>query len=617
VSSADVRDRLVDQLLSVASCWGAVLSPTGDLVAYISDRTGYPQLWVQPSAADATAVLIDMGPDPVVQIDWSADGEWLACACAPGGGVRTQVWVVRPDGRDRRLVAGRDGRHGVLGPWSRTGADLVVADLPEQLGDDELCELVEPASGDRTLVARGKMVTVLDLSPDGCFALLRDGPRGARFCVVLDRVADAHHPLLPYPAIGSTDAGILRPAPGGGPEAVVAYLRSDAGRSMPGLLAVGVGADGLRGPVGLLAGRADAELEMFDADASGRLILVVWNVAGCSEVDIVDPETGTRLAVPNVPGLVINSVCVADHGDTAVFVIESPNAPRDVWLLDVNSLQWNRLTDSRPGDVDLSQVVMPSLERFISHDGLELTGWLYRAPDSSGPGPVLISLHGGPEAQERPGFAPQHQSVVHTGVSVFAPNVRGSSGFGRQFVHADDLHGRHGAIADVAWSARYLIASGIAAKDQIGCSGRSYGGYLTLAALVRYPYLFALGVDICGMSDLETFYRDTEPWIAAAAVSKYGDPVRDAALLADISPIRNLELLTSPLLVVHGELDTNVPLNEATQLVAALREMGRTVEFLLLEGEGHEYRRIDSRIRVAHHLTDFLRREFPTAVVPR
>jgi dipeptidyl aminopeptidase/acylaminoacyl peptidase len=215
-------------------------------------------------------------------------------------------------------------------------------------------------------------------------------------------------------------------------------------------------------------------------------------------------------------------------------------------------------------------------------------------------------LHGGPEAQERPTFDPQHQALAAAGITVFAPNIRGSSGFGREFVHADDLHGRYGAFADVLACADHLVALGLAEVDRIAVTGRSYGGYLTLASLAFSPGVFAAGVDICGMSDLVTFYRDTEPWIAAAAVTKYGHPEADRALLEDISPLASAGSIDVPLLVVHGEQDTNVPIGEAHQIVAALRGLGRPVEYLGLPGEGHVYRRATSRKELAAAMTRFL-----------
>ena len=156
---------------------------------------------------------------------------------------------------------------------------------------------------------------------------------------------------------------------------------------------------------------------------------------------------------------------------------------------------------------------------------------------------------------------------------MFAPNIRGSSGFGREFVHADDVHGRYDAFSDVLACADHLVSLGLD-EERIAVTGRSYGGYLTLASLAFSPGVFAAGVDICGMSDLVTFYRDTEPWIGAAAVTKYGHPERDRALLEDISPLASAGGIDVPLLVVHGEHDTNVPIGEAHQIVGALRALG-------------------------------------------
>ena len=195
-----------------------------------------------------------------------------------------------------------------------------------------------------------------------------------------------------------------------------------------------------------------------------------------------------------------------------------------------------------------------------------------------------------PRLRNVPGFSPQHQLLAAAGFTVFAPNIRGSAGFGRAFVHLDDRYGRLAAIADIAACAGFLVEPGIAHPRRLAVAGRSYGGYATLMALAYYPETFAAGVDICGMSDLLTFYRDTEPWIAKRAVTKYGDPERDRWLLPRISPMQHVEHIRAPLLVVHGELDTNVPLGESRQVVAAWIGLGRPVEYLELEGEGHEYR---------------------------
>ncbi|MBX6389621.1 MAG: S9 family peptidase [Frankia sp.] len=263
-----------------------------------------------------------------------------------------------------------------------------------------------------------------------------------------------------------------------------------------------------------------------------------------------------------------------------------------------------------------SPLARPTEVVFRGAGDLPLTGWLYQPPRLRGPvrpgaghppGPAFLWLHGGPECQERPVFSPLLQALAARGITVLAPNVRGSAGYGRAFERSDDLAGRFGAIADVAACWEYLVGSGLADPARVGIGGRSYGGYLTLAALVTYPRLFRAGVDVCGMSDLETFYADTEPWIAAAAVTKYGDPVADQDLLRALSPVHRLATdLAAPLLVVHGANDTNVGVREAAQAVAAVADGGGTCQQLYFLDEGHDIARRANRLRFVREVTRWL-----------
>lgn len=162
-------------------------------------------------------------------------------------------------------------------------------------------------------------------------------------------------------------------------------------------------------------------------------------------------------------------------------------------------------------------------------------------------------------------------------------------------MHADDKERRFAAIDDVADCVQYLVDKGLAPADKIACTGWSYGGYLTLAALTFHPELFAAGISICGMSDLNTFYRNTEPWIAAAAYPKYGHPVADRDLLEKLSPLPRAHALTAPLLLVHGANDTNVPPSESLQMYDALHDLGRPVELLMFADDGHEIIKRENR----------------------
>ena len=222
----------------------------------------------------------------------------------------------------------------------------------------------------------------------------------------------------------------------------------------------------------------------------------------------------------------------------------------------------------------------------------------------------MMFLHGGPEGQGRPGYNEFFPPLLEAGITVFLPNVRGSGGFGRSFMHADDREQRFAAIDDVADAALFLVERGLAPADRVACCGWSYGGYLTQAALTFHPQLFAAGISICGMSDLNTWYRNTEPWIAAAAYSKYGHPVSDRELLDQLSPLLRAHALTAPLLLVHGLNDTNVPPSESQQMFDALRALGRTVEQLLFDDDGHEIDKRENRAVLVKAMSEWLTTAF-------
>ena len=208
----------------------------------------------------------------------------------------------------------------------------------------------------------------------------------------------------------------------------------------------------------------------------------------------------------------------------------------------------------------------------------------------------MISFHGGPEGQERPRFRSDYQALLAAGIGVFAPNVRGSAGFGKRFVNLDNGALRYGAIEDIEACAAYLVDNRIADPDRIGIMGGSYGGYMTMAGLAWYPELFAAGANLFGVVNFETFFRDTEPWMAAISTVEYGDPESEAELLRDLSPIHRVDRVRAPTIVLHGANDTNVPVVEAEQVVASLERRGVPVRYVLFPDEGHGFRKTENRI---------------------
>ncbi len=556
----------------------AVPSPDGSSLAWISDRSGRPRAWRAALPADGSPVVEPPRPlavdDDVQALSWSPDGEWLALQLAPGGGERTRVVLVRPDGSETLDIAPAAPAV-TLGAWSPGGYRLGVTILDDS-GDGLAC-LVDVRDGTSTLLASGPAARVCAVSGDGRRAVVRLGRRGDRGLELVDLRSGLRIPLLPGDGAVVADARFDRDR---------LYVHTDAGRDRPALLAVDSRG---RSATRVVAARDDADLDSVALDPEAARVVLVWNVDGRSELELLDLRSGHASPLPAPPGDVVTSVAFTRDGRALLVGSEGPAVPPRISHLPL----W---PDGQPGrllgapEID---AVEPDLLRFRGEDGLPLTGWLFRPRSAVGPVPVLLWLHGGPEAQERPGHQPLFQALTAAGIGVFAPNVRGSVGYGRAFAGADDGPRRRVAITDVRAAVTHLVDSGHASR--CGVAGRSYGGYLTLVALAWFPSLFVVGVDVCGMADLHTFYRDTEPWIAASATTKYGDPVRDAALLHELSPLQHADRITAPLLVVHGANDTNVPLGEAEQIVAALRDRGRAPRLLLFDGEGHEVRGVHNR----------------------
>ncbi|MEV7327720.1 prolyl oligopeptidase family serine peptidase [Micromonospora sp. NPDC093244] len=578
-------------------------SPDGRRVAYVSDRAGTPAVWVRDVDA-AKAVALPCGDEPVLTVSWSPDGQWLALVVAPGGAPRTELWVLRPDGTRRRQVAGFGRRSATLACWLPGGALMAVTETAER----GAAVLVDAGTGHRRVLAEDDLLTLLDVTPDGGTALLRRGPRNARWLELLDVATGDRVRLLPDTGRGSTDQGWF------GPDGTSVLARTDAFSELAALVRVDPTRQAL--PPARLAARPDAELEHVTLSADRGSAALLWNTyGGRSELSLLDLADGVQRAVA-APGEVLDGAVFAAGGDLLCVTAQGPVQPREVWLVDPATGTPRPLRPdtgaARTGDGG----VAPQLVDLRARDGLPLSGWLYRPP-GPGPWPTAISLHGGPEAQERPGYNPLFQALVAQGVAVFAPNVRGSSGFGRSFVAADNLAGRYGAIADVAACAEHLLDSGVARPGQLGCLGRSYGGYLVLAVLVNFPGLFAAGVAECGISDFHTFYAGTEPWIAAAAVSKYGDPVRDAELLRDLSPMTHIDRLDVPVLLIHGANDTNVPAGESAQVARALAARDEPHGHLVLTGEGHDFLARDNAATARTATTAWLTRHLAAPAVTR
>ena len=592
---------LVSRMAKIGRAGSPTFSPDGKRVAFVSDMTGVPQIWTVP-VEGGWPTLLTSDNDPVGSVIWSPTSDWLAYSLAPGGGMNTQVYVIKADGSGQKRLSRGGKETNRLFDWTHDGKRLETGSNTRNPSaiDAYLTDPVDGAS--EIAVQNDAMAGIEDVSRDSKRALVsRLISRGDNNLYLVDLATHKETLLTPHTGPG-TFAGELSP------DGKAVYLVSNKDRDLLAFARIRLGADGTPGQVEIIAERPDAEVGSFRINEQGTLAAVLWNVAGKDELSFVDLPSGKQTKGPVLPGEIVGGLQFSRDGKMLAMTISGAAAPPDVWVLDVASKNLRQLTHVPHAGVDLAGFVRPELVKFKSFDGLELSGWLYRPTNQSGRGAYVISFHGGPEGQERPSMRSDYQALLAAGIGVFAPNVRGSSGFGKKYVNLDNGELRFNGLKDIKACVDYLVNSGYADEKRIGITGGSYGGYMTLAGVTEYPDLFAAGVDLFGMVNFFTFFEHTEPWMAAISTIEYGDPKTQKDLLTKLSPLTKLSSIRTPLQVQHGANDTNVPVVEAEQVVKNLKDRGVPVEYILFPDEGHGWRKVNNRVTSTVKMVEFFQK---------
>lgn len=338
------------------------------------------------------------------------------------------------------------------------------------------------------------------------------------------------------------------------------------------------------------------DVEDFDLSRDGKILAFVSNEAGVSRLYLLDARTGRQLRMPKLPLGVISGLKWHDNNRDLAFNLSSAQSPSDAYSLDAKTGKFDRWTESETGGLNPHSFVEPELIRIKSFDGLEISAFLYR-PDARmfpGPRPVLVSIHGGPEGQTRPGFQARNNYYLNElGVAVLSPNVRGSSGYGKTFLALDNGFKREDTVKDIGAFLDWIAQDKRLDAQRVAVIGGSYGGYMSLASMTHFSDRLRCGVDIVGISNFLTFLKNTQDYRRDLRRVEYGDE-RDPAMaefLGKISPANNSSKIKKPLLVIQGLNDPRVPASESEQMVKAIRDQGGTVWFLMAKDEGHGFQK--------------------------
>ena len=355
------------------------------------------------------------------------------------------------------------------------------------------------------------------------------------------------------------------------------------------------------------------EIKELTISPDYETLALALNEGGWGRLKLWDLEDDREIPFPQLDGIV-SDVSLAD-GRRLAISFNSPVQAPDIWVWDGGGpFRWGRSAESKGlrqqtfssyAGIDPAWFSQPELIHYKSFDGTEIPAFLsLPAGRRQGPIPFIVDVHGGPEGQFRPYFNRHFQYLLLNGYGLLAPNVRGSAGYGRPYLDADNYKKRLDSVKDLAWGVKHLIDEGMTTPGQVGVKGGSYGGYMTLAAMTEYPDLFAAGIDQIGIANFETFLANTASYRRDLRASEYGPP-EDVEFLRSISPIHKVDQIEGALFVVHGENDPRVPVSEARQILGALTDRGVPVDSLIFPDEGHGISKLSNRLIYYRRMVEF------------
>ncbi|MBC7919154.1 MAG: S9 family peptidase [Rhodoferax sp.] len=336
------------------------------------------------------------------------------------------------------------------------------------------------------------------------------------------------------------------------------------------------------------------DIESIDLSDDGKTLAFVANEDGNNVLRLMRTKDHTLMPSPKLPLGTIGNVAWHKDSVNLAMSVTSATSPSEVYSVNIKTNAITRWTTHEKMDVDASKFVEPELVRWKSFDTRSISGFVYRAPKDKFPGkrPVLINIHGGPEAQFQPGFMGRSNYFTNEmGVTLIYPNVRGSSGYGKSFLKLDNGKLREDSVKDIGALFDWIAAQPDMDASKVAVSGGSYGGYMSLAVSTNYPDRIAAAVDVVGISSFVTFLEKTESYRRDLRRVEYGDE-RDPDMRKfqeSIAPLNNASRIKKPLFVVQGKNDPRVPYQEADQIVATVKKNGTPVWYMTANDEGHGF----------------------------
>ena len=593
---AELRRR-VEAMFDVRSPGAGQLSPDGQRLFFNWSVTGSSQVW-RIDGPQRFPVQLTGGEDPTNLKGVMPDGRHIVVSRDRGGAENPGLYLQPADGGPLEPIVQQDGVRAALGFITDDGASIFYTANDRKPDAYAIYRYDVAARRAELVFGEDGLWSIADHRPDGRLLLSKETGSTSREYYGYDPTTKTLTPFLgqgereDYDVnFGIDDGDLLVRTPRVGDFQRLYRYPTATRELIP------------------ITPEINHDIADFSINRNGGRILYTVNDGGYTKPHALDARTFTELALPALPA--------ADHisfgsttRDGRYTAIETDSATK---LPSSSVLDWTtgRLTQwhspSAP-EVDPSRFAPATLESYPARDGTPIPMFVRRPTHCAArPCPVVVEFHGGPEGQAQPGWDPRAQLYVDAGFVHVSPNVRGSDGYGKAWLHADDGPKRLGVITDIEDCARFIRDHwGEGGRPPaIGITGASYGGYSTLVGMTMFAGAYDAGVDVVGISNLTTFLHNTAAYRRALRITEYGDPEKDGEALRRLSPITYIDRVKGPLLIIQGANDPRVPVSEALQMKTALDGRRAGAQLVLFPDEGHGSQKRDNRVQEVGHALQF------------
>ena len=573
-----------------------------DSSIYISTRFGDVSQLHRVAQPGGNRYQMTFFSEPIGGVSKQPNGHMLTYTMDTGGSEFAQIFLLDPATGESKMISDGESRNGAV-LWNNAGNSIVYQSTRRNGASNDvwMMKTDNPETADVVLESPdGTWWGAVDYSADDSKLLIANYTSANQSAVyLLDTKTDKLTPLAKTMDSKSTNLPVAFDDMNGG------YFYITDQYSEFSQLAW----QSLDNPGEPLIITKDIPWDVGNMDISkdGRRGVFVTNEDGISKMYLMDIKTRKYRQVPDLPLGLIGSVGFNAAGDKLALTLNTAQTPSDVFVLELKknllrSGELVRWTYSEVGGLNTQEFLVPELIHYPTFDQVDgkprkIPAFMYK-PDTPGPHPVIISIHGGPEGQSRPWFSSTFQLwAKQLGVAILVPNVRGSDGYGKTYLQLDNGFKREDSVKDIGALLDWIDTQKDLDSDRVAVYGGSYGGYMVLASSVHYSDRLKAAVNIVGISNFVTFLENTQDYRRDLRRVEYGDE-RDPemrAFLEKISPLNNAEKIKVPMFVVQGQNDPRVPVTEAEQIVAALEKNNSTVWYMNALNEGHGYRKKENR----------------------